>query len=183
MAVAIEQFRPRWVSIPSAELSQMGKGSGPRLGVNAMAGASVMDRSGALRLVIGPVGYDDYISLSPGKPRLAEIFALTRLFIGNGFDIDAQVVLKKKTFRFVRWGLRPCLPGSAGTAGRGWPQQALTAAMPWSPNIRPCRREVWHEAGTSPRKTSYQGPDHLDARLWSPDHWPRPCLRLASDGQ
>ncbi|MVA20661.1 type VI secretion system baseplate subunit TssG [Agrobacterium vitis] len=121
MAVAIEQFRPRWVSIPSTELSQMGKGSGPRLGVNAMAGASVMDRSGALRLVIGPVGYDDYISLSPGKPRLAEIFALARLFIGNGFDIDAQVVLKKEDIPF-------CQMGSATMPARlGWNSWARLA--------------------------------------------------------
>ncbi|MBB4010026.1 type VI secretion system baseplate subunit TssG [Allorhizobium taibaishanense] len=122
LPVEIEQFRPRWVSIPPEDRSRMGKaaggggglGSGPRLGVNAMAGAAVLDRSGALRIVIGPVGYDDYISLSPGTARLAEIFALTRLFIGNGFDIDAQVVLKKEDIPF-------CQMGSATMPARlGW---------------------------------------------------------------
>ncbi|MDQ0454589.1 type VI secretion system protein ImpH [Rhizobium paknamense] len=113
LAVQIEQFRPRWVSIPPEELSQLGARNAPRLGVSAMAGSAVQDLAGGLRIVLGPVTYQDYLSLSPGSRRLREIFALSRAFLGNGYDIDVQVVLARDHIPFCQLGA-PDMPARLG---------------------------------------------------------------------
>jgi type VI secretion system protein ImpH len=144
LPIRIEQFRPRWVAIAPEELSQMGRGTAPRLGVSAMAGSKSLDMSGAFRVVIGPVNYNDYLTLSPGRARLKQVFALARLFVGNAFELDAQVILKKEDVPFCQMGK------GAPPARLGWnswariaPQahdsldaiitehQALSAAVPF----------------------------------------------------
>lgn len=114
LPIQIEQFRPRWVSIAAEDLSSMSRATPPRLGVSAMAGSKALDRSGAFRVVIGPVNYADYLTLSPGGQRLQNLFALARLYVGNGFEIDAQVILKKDDIPL-------CQMGNAETPVRlGW---------------------------------------------------------------
>lgn len=104
LPIRIEQFRPRWVSIAPEELSRMSGSTPPQLGISAMAGSKALDRSGAFRVVIGPVNYADYLTLSPGGQRLKSLFALARLYVGNGFEIDAQVILKKDDIPFCQMG-------------------------------------------------------------------------------
>lgn len=104
LPVAIEQFRRRWVPLPLHEQSQLGQASGLRLGQNTTAGSAVEDMSGGFRVVIGPVAYADYLALTPGSKRLAEIFSLTRLFVGSALDFDVQVILKKEDIPFCRLG-------------------------------------------------------------------------------
>ncbi|MEM6946078.1 MAG: type VI secretion system baseplate subunit TssG, partial [Pseudomonadota bacterium] len=56
LAVRIEQFRPRWITVPQDEQTAM-RGEGAVLGQNTMAGARYLDRASGLRIVIGPVRY------------------------------------------------------------------------------------------------------------------------------
>ncbi|MET0171930.1 type VI secretion system baseplate subunit TssG [Agrobacterium vaccinii] len=102
--VEVEQFRRRWVPLPVHEQSQFGQGGGLRLGQNVTAGSAIEDFSGSFRIVIGPVGYADYLALTPGSKRLAEIFAVARLFAGSGFDFDVQVILRKEDIPFCQLG-------------------------------------------------------------------------------
>lgn len=119
--IKVEQFRRRWVSLPENEQSQLGGAGGLRLGVNVTAGSSVEDFSGGFRIIIGPVGYGDYLALTPGSKRLAEIFALTRLFVGSALDFDVQVILKKEDVPF-------CQLGQKDTPSRlGWNSWARVA--------------------------------------------------------
>ncbi len=106
LPIRIQQFRRRWVSLPVHEQSRMSRGGGVRLGTNSTAGAAIADAdaAGGFRVVIGPVGYADYVTLSPGSARLAEIAALTRLFVGTGLHFDVQVVLRKEDIPFCRMG-------------------------------------------------------------------------------
>jgi type VI secretion system protein ImpH len=121
LPIRVEQFRPRWVSIAPEELSKMGGTTPPRLGVSAMAGSKALEMSGAFRIVIGPVNYADYLTLSPGGQRLTRMFALARLFVGNEFEIDAQVVLKKEDVPFCQMG------GGATPPRLGWNSWARVA--------------------------------------------------------
>ncbi len=100
----VEQFRRRWVPLPVHEQSQFGQSGGLRLGQNVTAGSAIEDFSGSFRIVLGPVGYADYLALTPGSKRLAEIFAVARLFVGSGFDFDVQVILKKEDVPFCQLG-------------------------------------------------------------------------------
>lgn len=104
LPVRIALFRGRWLAIPQSEQSRMGGEADLRLGVNAMAGASVRDFSGGFRIVIGPLGYADYLALSPDSQNIKEIFALTRLFVGPDLEFDLQIVLRKEEVPFCRLG-------------------------------------------------------------------------------
>ncbi|MGH6862518.1 MAG: type VI secretion system baseplate subunit TssG, partial [Phyllobacterium sp.] len=114
LPVEVELFRGRWLTVPEEERSRMARGAAVRLGINAMAGAAIHDFSSSFRLVVGPLDYPDYLSLSPGSANVEEIFALTRLFVGPGLDFDLQLILKKEQVPF-------CQLGQAGDPPRlGW---------------------------------------------------------------
>lgn len=104
LLVAIELFKGRWLSIPEGERSRIGQPQGVQLGVNSTAGAAVHDFGGSFRVVIGPVDYEDYRSLSPGSASINALFALTRLYVDPSLDFDIQVVLKKEHIPFCRLG-------------------------------------------------------------------------------
>lgn len=94
--VRIEQFRARWLTIPSSERSRIGQPQGLQLGVNAAAGSRLRDLTGAFRIVVGPLHYADYLKLSPDAKAMREIVAITRLYVGPSLDFDVQVVLCKE---------------------------------------------------------------------------------------
>jgi len=104
LPIEIELFRGRWLAIPEEERSRMGQLHGVQLGVNATAGAAIRDFSGGFRVVIGPLGYTDYLSLAPGGRNITELFALTRLYVGSALDFDIQVILRKEDIPFCQLG-------------------------------------------------------------------------------
>lgn len=122
LPVEVELFRGRWLNIPIEEQSRLGQPQGVRLGVNAAAGAAIHDFSGSFRVIVGPLDYQDYLSLSPGGAKIGELFALTKLYVGPALDFDIQVVLKKEHIPF-------CQLGAAGDPPRlGWNSWARVAA-------------------------------------------------------
>ncbi|MBB4275615.1 type VI secretion system baseplate subunit TssG [Rhizobium mongolense] len=121
LPVEIEQFRGRWLTIPVEDRSLLGPGRDVQLGVNATAGAAIHDFSGGFRIIIGPLDYDDYLTLSPGSRAIGELFALTRLYVSSGFDFDIQIILKREQIPF-------CQLGRAGDPPRlGWNSWARVA--------------------------------------------------------
>jgi type VI secretion system protein ImpH len=122
LPVAIELFKGRWLAIPESERSRMGQPPGVQLGINSTAGAAVHDFGGSFRVVVGPVDYEDYRSLSPGSANIDALFALTRLYVDPSLDFDIQVVLKKEHIPF-------CQLGENGDPPRlGWNSWARVAA-------------------------------------------------------
>ncbi len=119
LPIEVELFRGRWLTVPQAERSRMGSPQGVQLGVNATAGAAIRDFSGGFRIVIGPLGYADYLSLTPGEKNINELFALARLYVGAALDFDIQVVLRKEEVPFCQLGQAE---GASPTAGPrlGW---------------------------------------------------------------
>lgn len=103
LPITIEQFRPRWLTVSSDEQTQPGIANN-RLGIDCMAGNSILDRSSSFRIVIGPVGYDDYMSLRPDGRRIKEIYAISRLYVGDGLNFDLQIILKKEDIPFAQLG-------------------------------------------------------------------------------
>lgn len=122
LPVEIEMFRGRWLTIPEQERSRMGQSQGVQLGVNATAGAAIHDFSGGFRVVIGPLGYSDYLSLAPGSRNITELFALTRLYVGSALDFDIQVILKKEDVPFCQLG-----DGTGDPPRLGWNSWARVA--------------------------------------------------------
>lgn len=121
LPVEIELFRGRWLTIPVEDRSRLAPGSGIQLGVNATAGAAIHDFSGGFRIIVGPLDYADYLTLSPDGPAIKELFALARLYVGAGLDFDIQVILRKEEVPFCRLG------DSGAPARLGWNSWARVA--------------------------------------------------------
>ncbi|APX11999.1 type VI secretion system baseplate subunit TssG [Tateyamaria omphalii] len=94
LPVQIKQFQQRWREVPQAEQTRL---NGSRsLGSDASTGSWIRDRTGQVRVIIGPVRYSDFLSLEPGQPRLRDFAQLVRFAIGPVLDFDIQVVLDRR---------------------------------------------------------------------------------------
>lgn len=111
LPVQIEQFRGRWLMVSDAEQTRPGLANS-QLGTDTMAGSAILDRSSSFRVVVGPVGYEDYLSLRPDGRRIKELYAITRLYAGDGLTFDFQIILKKEDIPYSQLG--------NGTVRLGW---------------------------------------------------------------
>ena len=110
--VKVLQFIGQWLylntidqtSMPSVKMTQ---GQNLQLGTNAIVGSRVWDVQGRFRLRIGPLNYDRFLNLIPpdrdpqiicappvggDSPVLAQ---MTRLYAGEQFDSDVQLILDR----------------------------------------------------------------------------------------
>ncbi|OAS24292.1 type VI secretion system baseplate subunit TssG [Methylobacterium platani] len=109
LPVRIAPFQVRRLPIVPEEQTRL---SGPRpaygrLGVDAVAGAGVLDATSTFRVVVGPVGATDFAGLAPGGARMAELVELVRLYMDPGLDFDVQVILRKEDVPEAQLGARP----------------------------------------------------------------------------
>ncbi|WP_372574345.1 type VI secretion system baseplate subunit TssG [Ruegeria jejuensis] len=94
LPVEIEQFHLRWRALPRSEQTRMS--GAVVMDRDATAGSRFPDRTGQIRVRIGPVRYGDFVSLEEGQPRLERIRRLTRLYVGPVIDFDFQIVLDRR---------------------------------------------------------------------------------------
>ena len=98
LPVRVEQFRARRLRVGEDEQTRLGAAFGENaiLGRSALAGATAIDRRGAIRLRIGPVRYPQYLALLPKGPLAEQVAELTRLYLGPSIAFDIQVVLARE---------------------------------------------------------------------------------------
>lgn len=109
LAVRIEPFRVRRLPIAPEEQTRLA-GPNPaygRLGIDAVAGAGVLDAASTFRVVVGPVGAAAFAALAPGSARMAELVELVRLTMDPGLDFDVQVILRKEDVPEAQLGSQP----------------------------------------------------------------------------
>ncbi|RVV98302.1 type VI secretion system baseplate subunit TssG [Mesobaculum littorinae] len=94
LPVRVVQFHLRWRPLPLEEQTRMDGTA--RLGRDTGAGSRIPDRSGQVRLVVGPVRYPDFLSLEEGQPRLERLRRLIRFYVGPVLDFDIQLVLDRR---------------------------------------------------------------------------------------
>ncbi|GFE50907.1 hypothetical protein So717_26600 [Roseobacter cerasinus] len=116
LPVSVLQFHRRWRPMPLEDQTCLsGQGA---LGQTTAAGAYVPNRTGQVRLVVGPVRYADFLSLGFGQPRLTQLAQLTQLYLGPVVEFDIQIVLDRRDVRETQL---------SDTAQLGWNCWALTA--------------------------------------------------------
>lgn len=93
--VGLEECAGHWITIPAANLSRLG-GSECRLGRTAALGERVWDCAGKFRVVVGPVGLEDFDRLLPGRRGLERLRAIVRSWVGDALWWDLQVVLRRE---------------------------------------------------------------------------------------
>ncbi|HEU4376575.1 MAG TPA: type VI secretion system baseplate subunit TssG [Telluria sp.] len=101
----VEQFVGHWMALPPAIQSRIGAaGDGNRLGTSLVLGRQVWDCQHKFRIVIGPLGYDDYRRFMPGGDSLRRLLAWVRSYVGLALDWDVRLVLQKEEMPPLRLG-------------------------------------------------------------------------------
>jgi len=105
LPVELEQYTGHWMRLPPEIQTRIGAADdGNRLGVSTVLGGKVWDCQNKFRLVIGPVGYDDYRRLLPGGESLRRVTAWVKTYAGTTLDWDVRLILKKEETPALRLG-------------------------------------------------------------------------------
>ena len=122
----IEQFVGHWMRLPPEIQSRIGRQEdGNRLGASLVLGRSVWDCQHKFRIVIGPMGYDDYRRLLPGGDSLKRLQAWVKTYVGLTLDWDVRLILKKEHMPPLKLD---------GTTRMGWTTWLTSAAPSRNPN-------------------------------------------------
>jgi type VI secretion system protein ImpH len=105
LPVQVEQFVGHWMRLPPETLTRVGRqDEDNRLGVSTVLGRKVWDSQHKFRIVIGPLGYDDYRRLLPGGDSMRRLGAWVRNYAGINLDWDLRLILKKEDTPPLRLG-------------------------------------------------------------------------------
>lgn len=139
--VQVEQFVGRWMPLPVAERTRIGRRGASRrmatarLGISAVLGQAVFDRQHHVRIHIGPLSLDAFESLLPVGGALPALKALVEQYMGLELGWDLRLVLETAQ-------IPPCRPGRQGRLGwtswLGPPTRGRPAALTLEPH--PARR-------------------------------------------
>lgn len=116
MPVRVEPFVGRWMPLPEAERSRIGRRRASRrlstaqLGTSAVLGRAVFDRQHHIRLHIGPLRLAAFEDLLPAGRALPAVRALVQQYLGLEFGWDLRLELDKEE-------LPPCRLGQASRLG------------------------------------------------------------------
>jgi type VI secretion system protein ImpH len=108
----IEQHVAQWLVPEAGDRSRLGfarnrpernRQPPPRLGETANAGSKVRDRQFKFRVVVGPLGFDDYQAFLPGTPNWLALRDWVLAYAGLDLRYDVQLVLAQAQVA------KPCL--------------------------------------------------------------------------
>jgi len=96
LPATLDEFVGEWLALPESDIFRMGqKRSSATMG-SIILGAEVWSCQHKFRVVMGPVGYADYLSLLPDAPRIGRLTALVRNYAGDEWAWDVNLVLKRE---------------------------------------------------------------------------------------
>ena len=111
LQVRVQQFVGRWLPLPAAERSRIGRRAASRristsqLGVSAVLGQAVFDRQHHFRVHIGPLTLPAFEALLPVGSALPALHALLKHYVGFEFGWDLRLELDKAQVPACRPGL------------------------------------------------------------------------------
>lgn len=92
LQVRIETFVERYATIPVPERTRLGVHN-TTLGVNLTVGRRVKDRSGRIRIIVGPVTYQHYEDYMPGGRHYARLCRMIAHLTGDAVEAELEVQL------------------------------------------------------------------------------------------
>ena len=90
--VKIEQFVGSWLDLELDDMWVLGRPAA--LGQNTSLGNRVWTRGAKFRIVIGPIGREEYQRLLPGGASLERLRAIVRNYLGDVLDWDVNLILR-----------------------------------------------------------------------------------------
>jgi len=106
--ITIVQFAGTWRALPPENQSTftgMNRAS-EKLGVGTVVGTEVWDHHGRIRIRIGPVGFEDYVSFLPGPGAYQDLEAWVRFYSSGQYEAEVQLILKREEAPSCELGLR-----------------------------------------------------------------------------
>lgn len=120
-SVEIEQFVGRWFMIPADQRTTL-SGAYAELGVSSFCGERVWQRQTRLRILIGPMSRQRFLSFLPYGKAARSLARLLALSLGQSFEYEVRLLLKKDE-------IFPAQLGNADQPARlGWDTFLLTQA-------------------------------------------------------
>jgi type VI secretion system protein ImpH len=133
LPVRVEQFAGHWMRLPAELQTRIGGSDrGNRLGLSTVLGKAVWDCQHKFRIVIGPVGLDDYRRMLPGGAGMQGLLDWVRQYVGGTFDWDVRLILKKDEVPPLRLG------GGARLGWSTWPMSVPATRDQDQLTINPC---------------------------------------------
>lgn len=128
--VAIEQFCGVWQPLDADSLCHVGEDSGPSelLGMGAVVGDEVWDQHSVVRIELGPLSLDRYLSFLPGGDDHDHLRDLTRLFAETEIDFEVRLILQRDEVPRCELGA-----SGAGAPKLGWVTWSRTRDMDRDP--------------------------------------------------
>jgi type VI secretion system protein ImpH len=93
MGVQIEQFVGHWTLIEKPNRNKLGI-MNHQLGESLTIGRYVYDGTGRFTIVLGPLGYDDYLSFLPGGHRRPQLRGIVSTFTRGQHDVMLELHVK-----------------------------------------------------------------------------------------
>ncbi|MDH5326826.1 MAG: type VI secretion system baseplate subunit TssG [Gammaproteobacteria bacterium] len=113
----IEQFVGQWMELPKECRMLLGiTRETCTLGVNAAVGNKAWESQQKFRIVLGPLSKEEYLRMLPGGESIKRLQTLVRAYVGDEFDWDMQLIMKKESMPMFRLGIN----GDLGWTTRVW---------------------------------------------------------------
>ncbi|NOX42495.1 MAG: type VI secretion system baseplate subunit TssG [Gammaproteobacteria bacterium] len=97
MPVVIEQFIGEWMALPDSCRCQLGiSPETGTLGVNIAIGDYVWQCQQKFRIILGPLNFNDYERMLPGRGSSQRLRSMVRNYVGDSMNWDVNLVLKKE---------------------------------------------------------------------------------------
>lgn len=93
--VRFEQFVGRWFSIPPDQRTTLA-GSYAELGVSSFCGERTWQRQTKIRILLGPLSREDFMSFLPYGNAARGLSRMLALTLGQSFEFEVRLVLKKE---------------------------------------------------------------------------------------
>jgi type VI secretion system protein ImpH len=124
--VTVVENVPRWIDMDSPPRLGGGRESAV-LGSNALLGARLLDVSGRFRIVLGPVGWEQFESLRPGGSDAAILNDIVKLYAPDFLDYEVELRIKSTDLPDTRLGRRSNRMGR--TTWIGEPKETIVSEV------------------------------------------------------
>ena len=92
--VRVEDFVGSWLDLDRSDMWRLGQRVG--LGRGIGIGTRVWSRSSKFRVVMGPMPIEDFRRMQPGGVSFARLNAIVRNYVGDLYDWELNLILKKE---------------------------------------------------------------------------------------
>jgi type VI secretion system protein ImpH len=128
LGVRIEQFVGAWILIEKPYRNRLGQANA-QLGESLTIGKYVFDASSRYKIVLGPLGYDDYLAFLPGGHKRPLLRGVCAVFTRGMYDVLLELHVKPDAAPRYQLG-SPRASTLKRTAWLGGPKKPFVLTVP-----------------------------------------------------